>query len=40
MPSFAIALATAGPSGGTPGSPTPLGFSLEAMMVTSISGIR
>jgi len=32
-------LATAGPVGGTPGSPTPVGFSVDATMVTSISGI-
>ena len=38
-PSFAIALATAGPSGGTPGSPTPVGFSVDATMATSTSGI-
>src|SRR5712671_6226863 len=38
-PNFAIALATAGPIGGTPGSPTPDGFSVDATIVTSTSGI-
>src|ERR1022692_2345085 len=38
-PNRAIALATAGPIGGTPGSPTPVGFSVDATMVTSTSGI-
>ena len=28
-----------GPIGGTPGSPTPVGFSLERKIVTSTSGI-
>jgi hypothetical protein len=32
-------LATAGAIGGTPGSPTPLGFSFERTIVTSTSGI-
>ncbi len=34
-----MALATAGPIGGTPGSPTPVGFSVERTIVTSTSGI-
>ena len=38
-PNRAMALATAGPIGGTPGSPTPLGFSVERITVTSTSGI-
>ncbi|MEH2626735.1 hypothetical protein V1292_004790 [Bradyrhizobium sp. AZCC 1719] len=38
-PSRAIAFATAGPIGGTPGSPTPVGFSLEFTTRTSTSGI-
>ena len=38
-PSRAIALATAGPIGGTPGSPTPVGFSVDETMTTSTSGI-
>src|SRR5690349_2362255 len=33
------ALATAGPIGGTPGSPTPVGFSAERITVTSTLGI-
>src|ERR1700722_2747322 len=33
-----IALATAGATGGTPGSPTPVGFSVLSTMYTSISG--
>lgn len=33
------AFATAGASGGTPGSPTPVGSALEAMISTAISGI-
>ena len=39
IPSRAIALATAGPIGGTPGSPTPVGFSADGRIVTSTSGI-
>ena len=38
-PSRASALATAGPIGGTPGSPTPVGFSVDATILTSTSGI-
>jgi len=38
-PRRASALATAGPIGGTPGSPTPVGFSLEGTILTSTSGI-
>ena len=34
-----MALATAGPIGGTPGSPTPVGRSLEGTMCTSTSGM-
>ena len=37
--SFGQALATAGPIGGTPGSPTPVGFSVDGTMCTSTSGI-
>ena len=37
--SFRQALATAGPIGGTPGSPTPVGASVDAMTATSTSGI-
>ena len=33
------ALATAGPIGGTPGSPTPVGFSVERITSTTTSGI-
>ena len=35
----ATALATAGPIGGTPGSPTPVGFSVDGTMWTSTTGI-
>jgi hypothetical protein len=38
-PRRAMAFATAGPMGGTPGSPTPVGFSVEGRIVTSTSGI-
>ena len=38
-PSRASALATAGAIGGTPGSPTPVGFSEERTIVTSTAGI-
>ena len=38
-PRRASALATAGPIGGTPGSPTPVGFSADLTIVTSTSGI-
>src|SRR5258708_32451993 len=38
-PKRASALATAGPMGGTPGSPTPAGFSIERKIATSTSGI-
>ena len=34
-----MALATAGAIGGTPGSPTPVGFSVERTIVTSTCGI-
>ncbi len=34
-----IALATAGPIGATPGSPTPVGGAVEGTMCTSILGI-
>jgi hypothetical protein len=34
-----IALATAGPAGATPGSPTPVGGSVEGTMYTSTFGI-
>ncbi len=34
-----MALATAGPIGGVPGSPTPLGFFVDGTMCTSIAGI-
>ena len=37
--SFAHALATAGAIGGTPGSPTPVGFSEDGTMCTSTFGI-
>ena len=37
--SWRQALATAGPIGGTPGSPTPVGGSVESMIATSTSGI-
>ena len=35
----AIAFASAGAIGGTPGSPTPVGFSVDGTMWTSIGGI-
>ena len=35
----ASALATAGAIGGTPGSPTPVGFSVDGTMCTSTAGI-
>jgi hypothetical protein len=38
-PSRASALATAGPIGGTPGSPTPVGFSVDGTILTSTAGI-
>jgi hypothetical protein len=38
-PSFASALAMAGPQGGTPGSPIPVGAAVELRIVTSTSGI-
>jgi hypothetical protein len=34
-----MAFATAGAIGGTPGSPTPVGFSVERTIVTWTSGI-
>ena len=34
-----MALATAGPTGATPGSPTPLGGSVDGTMCTSTFGI-
>ena len=34
-----MALATAGAIGGTPGSPTPVGISVERRTITSTSGI-
>ena len=38
-PARTIALATAGPSGGTPGSPTPVGAAVLGTMNTSTAGI-
>ncbi len=38
-PARTIALATAGPSGGTPGSPTPVGAAVLGTMNTSTTGI-
>jgi hypothetical protein len=35
-PRRAIALATAGPTGGTPGSPTPVGFSANAQRTIGV----